>query len=116
MAELRQHYASPGRVVTGLIAAGVLGAVARMTWAITAAMASRGAAGPIMMRPWRCFGGLGRYLASRSSRMTAQPFIAFLAGSVSSAPPARWTVSIDRSCRLSSHMNVRTWLDGTISS
>jgi Zn-dependent protease with chaperone function len=40
MTELREHYASPGRVVIGLIAAGVtVTVIARMTWAITAAMA-----------------------------------------------------------------------------
>jgi Zn-dependent protease with chaperone function len=40
VAELRQHYASPGRVMIGLIAAGgTLAIMARMTWAITAAMA-----------------------------------------------------------------------------
>lgn len=40
VAELRQHYTSPGRVVVGLIAAGgTLAAMARMTWAITTAMA-----------------------------------------------------------------------------
>ena len=39
-AELRQHYGSPGRIVTGLAAAGgTLAAMARMTWAITAAIA-----------------------------------------------------------------------------
>jgi len=40
VAELRQHYASPGRIVIGLIAAaGTLAVMVRMTWAITAAMA-----------------------------------------------------------------------------
>lgn len=39
-ADLRQHYASPAQIVTGLIAAGgIVAIMARMTWAITAAMA-----------------------------------------------------------------------------